>query len=359
MVNVRADGIAVVLGPLLRDVRIVAAALVDVDSGMVLDAWSAGGAATGSPDLELIGAQHAEILRCALQLLRTWSGARDAAGACEVVLGADDGCRHLLRTIPDPLGDRLALAVVVDGPQRVLDRVRRRLQAVSVDALTAGPSMTRRPSDSGWSFDAPGPEVPAQPEPGAGLLPPDARPAGARPAPGPGLPHPRDGRPVPDPGVPLPRDPGPAVTSLGRPPSGFDSPAAKRGFAGAVPAMAGLLQPSATAAPADRAAADEVPRDGSGAASDATATEAASAALPVTSAGGSGRRPVLFSVDGGGPSGSPLASDLDEPSPQAADRTPAATPTVRRRPPGPPPAPRPPSPPVALPAPARPRPSPP
>ena len=34
MVNIRADGIAVVLGPLLRDVRIVAAALVDVDSGM-------------------------------------------------------------------------------------------------------------------------------------------------------------------------------------------------------------------------------------------------------------------------------------------------------------------------------------
>ena len=75
LVNVRADGIAVVLGPLLRDVRIVAAALVDVDSGMVLDAWSAADAATGPPDLELIGAQHAEIVRCALQLLRTWPGA--------------------------------------------------------------------------------------------------------------------------------------------------------------------------------------------------------------------------------------------------------------------------------------------
>ena len=30
--------------------------------------------ATGAPDLELIGAQHAEIVRCALQMLRTWSG---------------------------------------------------------------------------------------------------------------------------------------------------------------------------------------------------------------------------------------------------------------------------------------------
>ena len=169
VVNVRADGIAVVLGPLLRDERIVAAALVDVESGMVLDAWSAAGAAAGAPDLELIGAQHAEIVRNALELLRTWPAAGGTAGSCEVVLGADDGCRHLLRTVPDPYGDRLALAVVVNGPQRVLDRVRKRLQAVSVDALTAGPSMTRRPSEAGWSFDAPAPDVPAHPEPGAGL----------------------------------------------------------------------------------------------------------------------------------------------------------------------------------------------
>ena len=199
LVNVRADGIAVVLGPLLRDVRIVAAALVDVDSGMVLDAWSAADAATGPPDLELIGAQHAEIVRCALHLLRTWPGGGGATGSCEVVLGADGGVRHLLRTVPDPLGDRLALAVVVDGPQRVLDRVRKRLQAVSVDALTAGPSMTRRPSEAGWSFDAPAPDVPAQPEPGAGLV--SAGPApGSRPpvdARSPGLPAPRRPSPVP------------------------------------------------------------------------------------------------------------------------------------------------------------------
>jgi hypothetical protein len=199
VVNVRADGIAVVLGPLLRDQRIVAAALVDVESGMVLDAWSAADAAAGAPDLELIGAQHAEIVRNALELLRTWPAAGGAAGTCEVVLGADDGCRHLLRTVPDPYGDRLALAVVLNGPQRVLDRVRKRLQAVSVDALTAGPSMTRRPSEAGWSFDAPAPDVPAHPGPGAGL-------AAAGPTPGsrppvearsPGLPAPRRPSPVP------------------------------------------------------------------------------------------------------------------------------------------------------------------
>jgi hypothetical protein len=173
VVNVRADGIAVVLGPLLRDDRIVAAALVDVDSGMVLDAWSAeGDVADGNaaaPDLELVGAQHAEIVRGAVDLLRAWPRGHD--GACEVVLGGDDGCRHLLRTVPDPHGDRLALTVVVDGPQRVLDRVRKRLRSVSVHALTAGPSITRRPVLGGWSFGTARPDVPARPDPTAGLIP--------------------------------------------------------------------------------------------------------------------------------------------------------------------------------------------
>ena len=174
VVNVRADGIAVVLGPLLSDARITAAALVDVDSGMVLDAWSAPGPGTdpadpadpagGSPDLEMLGAQHAEVVRCALALLAGYPHPGGSeADACEVVLGTDGGHQHLLRTVPDPHGDRLALAVVVDGPPRVLDRVRKRLRSVSVDALTAGPSMTRRPVFGGWSFAMPRPDVPAGP----------------------------------------------------------------------------------------------------------------------------------------------------------------------------------------------------
>jgi hypothetical protein len=164
LVNVRADGIAVVLGPLLRDPRIVAAALVDVDSGMVLDAWSAADP-EAAPDLELVGAQHAEVVRCALALLGGWPDPNGPeAGTCEVVLGADGGRRHLLRMVPDPHGDRLALAVVVDGAPRVLDRVRKRLRSISVDALTAGPSMTRRPVRGGWSFAMPAPHMPVSPE---------------------------------------------------------------------------------------------------------------------------------------------------------------------------------------------------
>ena len=193
VVNVRADGIAVVLGPLLRDPRIVAATLVDAGSGMVLDAWWAGPsgpAPSRAPDLELLGAQHAEVVRCGLALLGSgpWP-AGPGDGTVEVVLGADGGCRHLLRTVPDPHGDRLVLAVVVDGPQRVLDRVRKRLRAVSVDALTAGPTMSRRPEPGGGSFAPPPPQpTPVPPAPPALpprqlTAPPPARTSGRRPVP--------------------------------------------------------------------------------------------------------------------------------------------------------------------------------
>jgi hypothetical protein len=347
VVNVRADGIAVVLGPLLRDVRIVAAALVDVDSGMVLDAWSAGGSATGSPDLELIGAQHAEILRCALEVLRTWCGAAGAAEACEVVLGADGGVRHLLRTVPDPHGDRLALAVVVDGPQRVLDRVRRRLQTVSVDALTAGPSMIRRPSGGGWSFDPPGPDVPAQPEPGAGLLPPGA---GARRAPGPGVPLPREGRPVPGPGVPSPRDPRPTGPGAGRAAAGHEGrpvvgPAA--GAAGVVPAMAGLRPAPPVAEPPPDPVGAASPEPGADGVPAADSRAAEPGIAPATSAPRLARRPMLFSVAGG--DADPRTVGGDDPAAGSVTDAPP-------RPPARPATARPPSPPAALPAPARRRP---
>jgi hypothetical protein len=161
---------------------------------MVLDAWSAVGPDADAPDLEMVGAQHAEVVRCALALLRTWPDGTDPdAGGCEVVLGTDGGSRHLVRTVPDPHGDRLALSVVVDGPPRVLDRIRKRLRSVSVDALTAGPSMTRRPVLGGWSFAMLQPDVPASP-------PVDPRPGGGPARDDEGrvaLPVPRDGRPAP------------------------------------------------------------------------------------------------------------------------------------------------------------------
>ncbi|MFD1534648.1 hypothetical protein ACFSCY_35045, partial [Pseudonocardia aurantiaca] len=138
-VNVRADGLATVLGPLLRDPRVRAATLVDVDSGMVLDACAGDGA---GGDLEMLGAGHAELVRVVLALL--------AGPECEIVVGAGGSRHHVARVVPDPHGDRLALSVVVDGPRRAVERARKRLRQVSAAAITAGPTTTRRPVPGGW-----------------------------------------------------------------------------------------------------------------------------------------------------------------------------------------------------------------
>jgi hypothetical protein len=188
-VNVRADGLAAVLGPLLRDRAVRAATLVDVDSGMVLDACL-GGAAGGAQgeglagDLELLGAGHAELVRVALGLL--WSG------ECEVLIGVGGRRHHVARTVPDPHGDRLALAVVVDGPRRAAERTMRRLREVSEAALTAGPSTVRRPVMGAWPLPpteqraplpvphlpVPGPRPPGGPPPHVGPPPGSAGPGG-------------------------------------------------------------------------------------------------------------------------------------------------------------------------------------
>ncbi len=217
-VNVRADGLQAVLGPLAGDRRILGAVLADVDSGMVLDAWSS---TWSRSDIELVGAVHAEIVRVAL-------GSSDqAAGALEVVLSRLDGRHDVLRTVADPHGDRLALSVVVVGPRRVLRRTRRRLRVVSESALTAGPSMARRPGAAGW--------VP-----------------GAAPAPPP-PPPPRRRSPPPS---PAPRDPAImslAVASESGPPSALRSvpdlldvpaPAGPTGWADRPPAPLPALAPA-------------------------------------------------------------------------------------------------------------------
>lgn len=157
-VNVRTDGLAAVLGPLARDPRVRAAALVDVDSGMVLDACGPDAAESG-PETESRGAAHAELVRTVTAL---------AAGpeSCELVVHAADGSRHVLQQVVDPHGGRLALAVVVVGSSWVLSRLRRRLRAVSGAALTAGPSMALRPTADGWEPNRllpPAPPAPAAP----------------------------------------------------------------------------------------------------------------------------------------------------------------------------------------------------
>lgn len=139
---VRSDGLSAVLRPLLDDRRIVAATLVDVDSGLVLDGWvDEPGEHPGLADLELLGAVHADMVKAAQTL---------SPALTELTVSTDDGHHHLLHAVPDPHGERLAVAVVVHGAPRHVTRARLRLRTVSVEALTAGPTLARRPVDGSW-----------------------------------------------------------------------------------------------------------------------------------------------------------------------------------------------------------------
>ena len=69
----------------------------------------------------------------------------------ELTLTVGDDMHHLMRTVPDPYGDRLVLSVIVAGSSWQVSRAWKQLRAVAVDALTAGPSDVLRPVDGQWS----------------------------------------------------------------------------------------------------------------------------------------------------------------------------------------------------------------
>ena len=130
-VNVRDDGLPAVLGPLITAGGIERAVLLEVDSGMVLDAWAKGGEAE-TPDAEALGARHADVVRALLAL----PGSPPAELALTV-----DSRHHLVRCVADPAGGRLALAVVVNSTPWVVRRVRRHLRQLPDAGLTTGPWM--------------------------------------------------------------------------------------------------------------------------------------------------------------------------------------------------------------------------
>lgn len=215
-VTVRTDGLAAVLGPLLTDPRIRSAALIDVDSGMVLDVCgpdtSAGRFGLGRPAEhdhrdEVRGAAHAELVRIGLAL------APGSGGLITLVLEAGPD-RHVLHTVADPHGGRLALSVVVRGSDRTVAKVRKRLRAISETALTAGPSVAVRPGSAGWRVPGRAGTAPVDPgsagpgRPGAAPAPgrTGAASAPARTGAGPAAP----GRAGPRPGGPDPAGPGSA-----------------------------------------------------------------------------------------------------------------------------------------------------
>ena len=113
-INVRADGLASVLGTLLQDPAVQAALLVDVDSGMVLDACGPRfrrRTSTRSSWARRTGADAAGPRPGVRDRLRHDAARRSATARSWSQL---DGGRHLvLGRVPDPYGDRLALSVLV------------------------------------------------------------------------------------------------------------------------------------------------------------------------------------------------------------------------------------------------------
>jgi len=130
-VSVRDDGLPAVLGSLITSGGIELAVLLEVDSGMVLDAWAKGGEAE-TPDAEALGARHADVVRALLALVGSPPG--------ELALTVDNR-HHVVRCVADPAGGRLALAVVVNGTPWVVRRVRRHLRQLPDAGLTTGPWM--------------------------------------------------------------------------------------------------------------------------------------------------------------------------------------------------------------------------
>ena len=130
--DVREDGLAAVLGPVRRTIGLALVALTDLDSGMLLDAW----APDPAWDPEVVGPRHAEVAR--LLLGPSGSGPRE-------LLVEDGAVVHLLLAVPDPHGGDLLLSAALRGGRRRAARVRRRLRQLPARALTAGPTLRRRP----------------------------------------------------------------------------------------------------------------------------------------------------------------------------------------------------------------------
>jgi hypothetical protein len=117
---------------LLRTPGAVAAALVDVDSGLPL------AVACGTRcriDVEVVAAAHKDLVRTALDTI----GALYRAGPpTEVVLSHGDRLHHVVALVADPFGDRLAACVLVAGPRWHVARARRFLRRAGAAPAPAG-----------------------------------------------------------------------------------------------------------------------------------------------------------------------------------------------------------------------------
>lgn len=226
---------------------VLAAAVVDVDSGLPL-------LVEASPecrlDLELVTAGQADLLRAALGVFRTLYR---AGPPTRLVVSHGERLHHLVRSVADPFGDRLALAVLVCGRARALRRLVRHVGRLSDAALVPPPIPLRGPHAASPS-QTPAPDAPAPvpaPAPGAPL--PVLAPAPGPPAPAP----PRPAAPVPAPTVagPTPAPAGVPRHAGAPPPRAPGGPASKPAPEPVFP-PAGFVPRPVVAVPPARSAVD-------------------------------------------------------------------------------------------------------
>ncbi|GAA4555786.1 hypothetical protein [Pseudonocardia xishanensis] len=126
----------------LRRPEVLAAALVDVASGLTLDAVTADRARL---DVEAVAAAQVEAMRGAAELSRVLRG-----DPTELVVRQGNAVLHVLRPLPDPgSAAGLLLSVLVAAPERNLRRVRKALDRVDPRALVpAAPPVAPRPRQS-------------------------------------------------------------------------------------------------------------------------------------------------------------------------------------------------------------------
>ncbi|MEU7819153.1 hypothetical protein, partial [Pseudonocardia sp. NPDC049154] len=178
----------------LRQPSVLACALVDVESGLTLDAETADRARL---DTEAVAAAQAEVIRAAQALAQVVRGA-----PAEVVVKQGSAVLHLIRLLPDPVGPGLVLSVLVLTPERNLRKVRRVLDRVDPAAFV--PRRPRAASPVATS------EVTAVPD--TATWSPDNAPVAAGSAPAPA------GPPAPAPAAPgAPAQPGAAAAGVGAP----------------------------------------------------------------------------------------------------------------------------------------------
>jgi len=125
----------------LRRPEVLAVALVDVASGLTLDAVTADRARL---DVEAVAATQVEALRGCVELGRVLRGT-----PTEVVVRQGTAVLHVLRPVPDPgSAAGLLLSVLVAAPERNLRRVRKALDRLDPRSLVPpAPPVVARPRE--------------------------------------------------------------------------------------------------------------------------------------------------------------------------------------------------------------------